>query len=174
MLNIFKDRREYAALKRHLESSFEEQFWAKDSLARAFSRKLKGENSSLMVIGPKGKWHQVSIKLSSYRTKLFLSIPLKDCGKKSMIIEIGKFLHVPVVIISDAHDMKTHVFNPEYYISMKLLKRSRNDIEKASSGIVVLCNVNHFQLELQKSIAWFMKGEMKTLFGLFYLILKDF
>ncbi|XP_070491593.1 ATP-dependent Clp protease ATP-binding subunit ClpX 1-like [Chironomus tepperi] len=131
MLSIFKDRREYVTIKRHLESTFEEQYWAKDSLAKAFSTKLKGETSNLMIIGPKG------------------------CGKKSMIIEISKFHHVPILIIN-AHEMEAYVFNPEYYISMKLLEHSKNDIEKASAGIVVLCNVNHFQLELQRSIARLM------------------
>lgn len=54
MLSIFKDRREFVTLKRHLESTFEEQYWAKDSLAKAISTKLKGEASNLIVIGPKG------------------------------------------------------------------------------------------------------------------------
>ena len=54
MLSTFNDRREYVTLKRHLESTFEEQYWAKDSLAKAFSTKMKGETSNLIVIGPKG------------------------------------------------------------------------------------------------------------------------
>lgn len=58
MLSIFNDRREYVTLKRHLESTFEEQYWAKDSLARAFSAKFKGVNSNLILIGPKGKQQQ--------------------------------------------------------------------------------------------------------------------
>ena len=74
-----------------------------------------------------------------------------------MIVEISKFLHVPILII-DAHEMNAYMFNPEYYISMKLLEHSKNDIEKASAGIVVLCNVNHFQLEIQRSIARLMSG----------------
>lgn len=78
-----------------------------------------------------------------------------------MIVEISKFLHVPILIIADAHDLVAHTLNPENYISMKLLEHSRNDIEKASDGIVVLCNVNHFQSELQSSFARIMsEGEL--------------
>jgi len=54
MLSLFNDRQEYVTLKRHLENTIEEQYWAKDSLAKALSTKLKGETSNLIVIGPKG------------------------------------------------------------------------------------------------------------------------
>lgn len=75
-----------------------------------------------------------------------------------MIESISKYLHVPFLVIHDAHDIKAIATEPEAYISMKLLKYSSNDIEKATSGIVVLSNVNQFNVNLQRSIAKLIKS----------------
>lgn len=80
-----------------------------------------------------------------------------------MIIEISKFLHVPFLIIP-AEDLNAHILDPHYYITQKLMEKFCNDIEKASAAVVVLCNVNHLQLELQSIIAYQMRGKLNFFF----------
>ncbi|KAG5679702.1 hypothetical protein PVAND_009252 [Polypedilum vanderplanki] len=134
MAHVLIERFEYATLKNHLENSFEQQYWAKDTVAKAISSKFKNEISNLILIGPKG------------------------CGKKEMIETISKFLHVPLVVIQDAHQLRSQSFDK--YISMKLLENSSYDVEKAASGIVMLSNVNHFNVDLQRFLVKLMSEKM--------------
>jgi hypothetical protein len=59
---MFRARFAYATLKSHLEDSHEEQHWAKDTVARAFSARFEDKMSNLILIGPKGKVFSDNIK----------------------------------------------------------------------------------------------------------------
>lgn len=73
MLSALKDRFEYVALKNHLENSFDEQYWAKDTVAKAFSLKFKGQFSNLIAIGPKGEWFYQRDVMTHVSICLFIS-----------------------------------------------------------------------------------------------------
>jgi hypothetical protein len=90
-----------------------------------------------------------------------LSAPhTQGCGKEEMIETISKFLHVPLLVIHDAHQLRSYASRVESYVARKLLEYSSYDVKKASSGIVVFCNVNRLSLDLQRSMARLMRGNL--------------
>jgi ATP-dependent protease Clp ATPase subunit len=74
-----------------------------------------------------------------------------------MIETISNFVHVPLLVIDDAHELKTSECKFEHSILAKLLRIASYDIEKASVGIVLFRNVNHYAISTQKSIAKLMR-----------------
>jgi ATP-dependent protease Clp ATPase subunit len=88
---------------------------------------------------------------------------IQDCGKKEMIETISKFLHVPLLVIHDAHQLRAYASKIEMFVAERLLEYSSYDLEKASAGIVVLRNVNHLGVDVQRSIAGLMRGGNLTM-----------
>lgn len=75
-----------------------------------------------------------------------------------MIETISNFVHVPLLVIDDAHELKTPAeCKFEHNILAKLLRVASYDIEKASVGIVLFRNVNHYPISTQESIAKLMR-----------------
>lgn len=81
-----------------------------------------------------------------------------------MIETISNFVHVPLLVIEDAHELKTPAeCKFEHNILAKLLRLASYDIEKASVGIVLFRNVNHYPISTQEDIAKLMR-EGKSVF----------
>lgn len=162
MLKLFEDRYNLLTLKFHLENSIDEQYWARDILSKYVSSKFNGCHGNLIMIGPKSEFPFQGVFLSFFISSYFFpQILLKDCGKQEAIETISNFVHVPLLVIGDdAQELENERgagCKIGDSILSKLLRTASYDMDKASVGIVIFRNVNHYSMEIQKSLAKLMR-----------------
>jgi ATP-dependent protease Clp ATPase subunit len=166
MLKLFEDRYNLSTLKFHLENSIDEQYWARDVVAKFVSSKFYGYHGNLIMIGPKSE--SITFFPSSYSTLIIFH--RKGCGKLKMIETISNFVHVPLLIIGDARELEKESswgckclgVSLEDNILTKLLRVASYDIEKASVGVVLFRNINRYQIETQKALAKLIREGSKN------------
>jgi hypothetical protein len=74
MLKLFEDRYNLSTLKFHLENSIDEQYWARDVVARFVSSKFYGHHGNLIMIGPKSESFSATHPSSSYSHLIIFSL----------------------------------------------------------------------------------------------------
>lgn len=164
MLKLFEDRYNISTLKFHLENSIDEQYWARDILAKYISSKFNGCHGNLIMIGPKSEFQFQGVASTFFILFYIISsqiLWLKDCGKQEAIENISNFVHVPLLVIGDDAQELENERNAGCKmvdsILSKLLRTASYDKDKASVGIVIFRNVNHYSMEIQKSLARLMR-----------------
>lgn len=79
---------------------------------------------------------------------------------RKIIEVISNFVHVPLLVIGDGDDAQEELGSSGRKlvdnILTKLLRVASYDIEKASVGIVLFQNVNHYPIVIQKALAKLM------------------
>lgn len=67
MLKLFENRYELSSLEFHLENSIDEQYWARDVIAKYVSSKFNGcDDGNLVMIGPQSEFQFLQLKLNLF------------------------------------------------------------------------------------------------------------